>query len=181
MILTLDIGSNTMKIFNVDCDQLKFQFEYNPIETQKLSNAMNKKQDITVDDLRRIALWKLDRVLEVNDETIQNLQTIANSDNIKFNSSFSKETIEMLVNSDGIGFPMASAILKFIRPDIYPIIDVRAYRALYGKKISYSQYTLSKYLDYCEKIYEISKYMNLKINEVDEQLYMFDKTHNGKI
>ena len=76
---------------------------------------------------------------------------------------------------------MASSILKFLRPDIFPIIDVRAYRAIYGKKIYSSQNTIEKYIDYVKKINVISKSLDIDLNEVDEQLYCFDKEHNGKI
>lgn len=96
-------------------------------------------------------------------------------------SELSVVTIEKLIQSDGIGFPMATTILKFIRPDIYPIIDIRAYRALYGKKISYSQYSITKYIDYSKKIYTIAKQLKLPLKNIDEQLYKFDKVKNGKI
>jgi thermostable 8-oxoguanine DNA glycosylase len=142
---------------------------------------MKNKKDITVDDIRRISLWKLDRVLDVSDETISNLKKIAVQNDITIKSNLALITLNMLTNSNGIGFPMASAILKFIRPDIFPIIDVRAYRALYGKKIYSSQYTIEKYIDYVEKIYEISKSLQIELYQIDEQLYCFDKEHNGKI
>lgn len=52
---------------------------------------------------------------------------------------------------------MASTFLKFLRPDVFPIIDVRAYRALFGKKIksSKSSDTYKVYREYVERIYEI--------------------------
>jgi len=110
-----------------------------------------------------------------NPEETEKLQELKIQSNLVF------EALELLTNSNGIGFPMASAILKFIRPDIFPIIDVRAYRTIYGKKIYSTQYTVEKYIEYVKRIYEISKILNIEINEVDEQLYCFDKEHNGKI
>lgn len=75
--------------------------------------------------------------------------------------------------------PLASTILKFLRPDVFPIIDVRAYRALFDKKIY--TYTYDKYIEYCKEIYKIRDIKGIKLSEVDEQLYMFDKDKNGKI
>ncbi len=170
-----------MKTFDLNSDSLNYNFSYNPEETKKLQSIMQNKKDISVEDLRRISLWKLDRVLDVSEETIVNLQKIATDTKLKIQSNLVSETLELLTNSNGIGFPMASAILKFIRPDIFPIIDVRAYRTIYGKKIYSTQYTVEKYLDYVEKIYEISKTLNIEVYKVDEQLYCFDKEHNGKI
>lgn len=170
-----------MKTFNFDQDSLNYDFSYNLDESNFLKKNMKNKKNISIDDIRRISLWKLDRVLDVSEETILNLQKIATEEDINIHSSLVTETITMLTNSNGIGFPMASAILKFLRPDIFPIIDVRAYRAIYGKKIYSSQYTIEKYIDYIHKINEISKSMHINLNEVDEQLYCFDKEHNGKI
>lgn len=170
-----------MKTFDIHNDSLNYHFSYNPDETKFLQTNMKNKKDITVDDIRRISLWKLDRVLDVSDETISNLKKIAVQNDITIKSNLALITLNMLTNSNGIGFPMASAILKFIRPDIFPIIDVRAYRALYGKKIYSSQYTIEKYIDYVEKIYEISKSLQIELYQIDEQLYCFDKEHNGKI
>jgi len=170
-----------MKTFHLDIDSLNYNFSYNTEETKKIQSIMQNKKDISVEDLRRISLWKLDRVLDVSEETITNLQKIATMTELKIESNLVSETLELLTNSNGIGFPMASSILKFIRPDIFPIIDVRAYRTIYGKKISSTQYTVEIYLDYVKKIYEISKRLNMEVYEVDEQLYCFDKEHNGKI
>ena len=170
-----------MKTFDTNKDTLHYDFEYNPVETEFLKTDIRNKKDITIDDIRRISLWKLDRVLDVSEETISNLQKIAVSDKITIESSLVMKTIEMLTKSGGIGFPMASSILKFLRPDIFPIIDVRAYRALYGKKIYSSQYTIEKYIGYVKKINQISKSLDIDLDKVDEQLYCFDKVNNGNI
>ena len=96
-------------------------------------------------------------------------------------SDIAKNILNKLVSSRGIGFPMASAILKFTRPDIFPIIDVRAYRALTGKKIYYSQYTIDLYIKYVEQLKIYANKLNIPLSEMDEQLYEFDKEHNKKI
>jgi hypothetical protein len=61
------------------------------------------------------------------------------------------------------------------------MIDVRAYRALYGKKISSNQYSIELYTSYVKETYKIAKKFNIKLDEIDEQLYKFDKEENGKI
>lgn len=170
-----------MKIFDINSDILDFDFLYNPEETAYLQKHMKNKSDVSIDDIRRMALWKLDRVIDVSDETLENLHQIARDEKISIQSELVIETLKKLTNSNGIGFPMASAILKFLRPDIFPIIDVRAYRAIYGKKIYSSQYSIEKYIDYAMKLYEISEKQKIELKEVDEQLYCYDKKYNGKI
>lgn len=170
-----------MKTFDVDSDVLDYDFLYNPEETAFLQKHMKDKSDLSLDDIRRMALWKLDRVIDVSDETLEHLHKVAKDDSITIQSELVFDTLKRLTNSSGIGFPMASAILKFLRPDIFPIIDVRAYRALYGKKIYSSQYSIEKYIDYVKKLYEISEKLQIELKDVDEQLYCYDKKYNGKI
>jgi hypothetical protein len=76
---------------------------------------------------------------------------------------------------------MASAFLKLIRPTVFPIIDVRAYRALTGKRLRYTQYTTELYLKYVDQISAIAAQRSVPLAIVDEQLYCYDKAKNGKI
>ena len=76
---------------------------------------------------------------------------------------------------------MASAFLKFLRPDVFPIIDVRAYRALTGSVIRYNSYNLDVYLRYAQRLREVARVLGKKLSEIDEQLYCFDRRYNGPI
>ncbi|MFH1591440.1 MAG: hypothetical protein ABIC95_05945 [archaeon] len=76
---------------------------------------------------------------------------------------------------------MASAILKFLRSNIFPIINVKAYKVLFAKKTYMRQYTIAIYMNYADEIYRIRDQTDLSPDKVDEQLYAFDKKHNGKL
>lgn len=167
--------------FNQKIDKLEHKFEYNADETKELNRRLNHNVNFDICDLRRVSLWKLDRVLRVSETMLLKLREIAAKDDLVITDIAAREVIEGLVDSGGIGFPMASSILKFIRPDVFPIIDVRAYRALTGRKIYYKTYTLEKYLDYAQRLRKISETSSLPFCKIDEQLYCFDKSHNSKI
>lgn len=173
------------KIFDSNEDILQYDFNYNKAETENISleftNIRNGKDDITIHNLRRVALWKLDRVMNVPESVFVLLDSLAKSDNIDIQDPKIEMIVTSLLECEWIGFPMASAILKFLRPDIFPIIDVRAYRAIYGKKIYSSQYTFTKYLAYIKKIYEIRDKTGRNLEEIDQQLYEFDKKYNWEI
>jgi hypothetical protein len=136
--------------FNADQDLLDFKFSYNDEETAELHARLNGERvhDITEHDLRRVSLWKSDRVLCVSDETLAKLNELSTVEGLTLTDSRVKDVIDDLVLSQGIGFPMASAILKFIKPTLFPIIDVRAYRALTGVQPSYATYSYEKYMRY---------------------------------
>lgn len=160
---------------------LNFEFSYNDDETTFLHHLLNGSENITENELRRVALWKLNRVLSVSEETLEKLNKLSKERDVTLRDPCVKEVIESLVNSQGIGFPMASAILKFVNPTIFPIIDVRAYRSLKGKKLLSASYTYEVYLEYAERLHELSKELGRPLKEIDEQLYCFDKEFNGKI
>lgn len=169
------------KKYHPEQDALDFTFSFNDKETAELHAILNGSTSITEDDLRRVSLWKSGRVLSVSKKTLEKLNELSAKNDVKLNDEVVKEVIENLVTSQGIGFPMASAILKFINPTIFPIIDVRAYRALTGQKPYSATYSYEKYINYAERVSKISKELNRPLSEIDEQLYCYDQKHNGKI
>lgn len=162
-------------------DDLSFTFSYNDKETTELHAKLNGCTSISESDLQRVSLWKSDRALSVSEETLVKLNELSANKNISLKDPLVKEVIEKLVLSQGIGFPMASAILKFINPEVFPIIDVRAYRALTGKKPYYATYSYEKYIEYAEQLTKIAIALKRPLREIDEQLYCFDQKNNGKI
>jgi hypothetical protein len=170
--------------FDITKDKLDYDFDYNTNETNNLKNLFSEIRDnktLSINDLRRVSLWKIDRVLEISDDLIEKLNALAKNKSANIFDDSTKGIIVDLTNSNGIGFPMASAILKFLRPDIFPIIDIRAYRAIFDKKLYSSQYSIDVYYNYIKEVYLIRDKLKLPLDKIDEQLYEFDKKHNGKI
>ncbi len=166
-------------------DVLDFEIDYNNAETAAIHAIANQNAQVEINLLRRMSLWKLDRILDVPSETIRRLQVIATDPHLHTGAAEVRELIEELVECAGVGVPMASTILKFLRPDIFPIIDVRAYRALYGKKLHWRQGAVERnidlYLAYALDVRRISKATGRPLRDIDEQLYCFDLKHNGRI
>ena len=166
-------------IYNEDTHKLDYKFDYHIQEKQDIRNLMKEKEEIDIDDIRRIALWKYNRIINIDEKLLMDMSKLMNKKELVIDSKEVQEIIERLIECTGVGMPLASAVLKFIRPDVFPIIDVRAYRALFGKKIY--KYTYTVYLQYCKRVYEIQNNLGIPLDEIDEQLYEFDKYHNGTI
>lgn len=164
--------------YNCEEHSLAYKFEYNLTEKEDILENLNRN-NLSIDDIRKIALWKYNRVINIEDEILEKLSKILNDKNLSIENEDVREIVEDIIQCKGVGMPLASTILKFLRPDIFPIIDVRAYRALFDKKIY--TYTYDKYIEYCKEIYKIRDIKGMKLSEVDEQLYMFDKENNGEI
>jgi len=167
--------------YDLSAGPLNFKFEYNPEETAALHKKLNGASAITADDLRQVSLWKSDRTLNVSDQTLEKLAELSVKMHVTIDDPIVKEVLEMLVDSQGIGLPMASSILKFINPKVFPIIDVRAYRALTGTKAHQRTYTIDNYIAYTKQLTAIAAKWNRPLRDIDEQLYCFDKKHNKKI
>ncbi len=174
-------NSNRYKTYSIETDSLAYTFDYNRIETQRIRERLEHNDKVSVEDLRRVALWKIGRVLDIDDETLQSLRDLVADQDLQLDSPSVLETITNLLTCRGVGMPMASSFLKFLRPDIFPIMDVRAYRALTGKKLYSYQYSIELYINYSGKLHDIAKELDMKLSDVDEQLYLFDKEFNGKI
>jgi hypothetical protein len=175
---------NNLRVFNIEDDKLEYNFQYKKEEKSNINEMLNNNSNLNMDHIRRVALWKLNRVINIPDEILKELSKIAIDKDLKPRDKKSIDVIKELVKCEGIGFPMASTILKFIRPDIYPIIDIRAYRVLFcrsSEKPTRIIYTLELYLNYIDKITEISIKQGIAFNAVDEQLYCFDKELNKNI
>ncbi|MCG7983363.1 MAG: hypothetical protein JAY90_11525 [Candidatus Thiodiazotropha lotti] len=169
------------RAFDADADKLNFEFDYNLAETEALGDLLNHNPNPTLDDLRRVALWKIDRILDIPEGTIRNLSKLVQTNPLSHRSQESRDILQELTDCPGVWYPMASAILKFLRPDIFPIIDVRAYRALKGKRLYPRSYSVDLYLDYVDELKDIASKTNIPFHEVDQQLYCFDREFNQAI
>lgn len=85
------------------------------------------------------------------------------SDTTIENYKESEKVLRDLISINGIGLPMASTILRFRNPDVFPIIDKRAYRVLMDKE-RLSIYTSTNidrqveiYFEYIERVHKFSK------------------------
>ncbi|MBQ8739061.1 MAG: hypothetical protein IJZ04_09480 [Clostridia bacterium] len=79
---------------------------------------------------------------------------------------------------------MASTILKMFYPNVFPIIDQRAYRELYGKDLPQltgkksTEYWQEEYVGYvkdCHKYYLDNCSNQIPFSALDKVLYQIDK------
>ena len=132
------------KIKTIDDDDVKEKLNY-----EKLKNKYKYQEELTpkLDELEadfnqeiinEIALWKVNRYVLMQEDTLELLNKIKKSDD-KLNEDLTKQILERLLekHQKGIQLAMASTILRFKNPSIYQIIDQRVYRFIYGKPLKY--------------------------------------------
>ena len=129
-----------------------------------------------------IALWKTNRIIEFDKDEIDDIQE--GLDKLKELESYndeSKELLLKLLGNKGIRLPMASTIMHFYNPGVFPIFDRRAYRAvniICGPIENEEKLDLSK-ID--KKVEEYEKPETIKGNAEDRANAYFEYIEKCKI
>lgn len=84
---------------------------------------------------------------------------------------------------------MASTILRFRNPNVYQIIDQRAFRFVYGREIDLSNSdsqeskngAIKVYITYLKDLREISNTTGWEFSQLDRILYIKDKQLNPNL
>lgn len=161
-------------------------YNYQPLLTSKLDEANTKT--FTQELINEIVLWKVNRYAHISAETFELLNSnILQKDHL--DSEFTRRVLKSLLQTPGVRLPMASTILRFRNPNVYQIIDQRAYRILYGMELKQTDPRNDKvieqqivlYLNYLEKLRITSQEHNWPFTEMDRILYMLDLKYNKNI
>jgi hypothetical protein len=153
---------------------------------KELTNELDHIEDINFDEMMifRIILWKISRYPDVKKFPFSELNQLANIEAENFKAC--EAVLRKMLEVGGIGLPMASTILRFRNPEVFPIIDRRAYRVVLEDKLKIYKSTkidkqIETYFGYIERCREISNKCNIPFNQIDRVLYLFDKEENKGI
>lgn len=155
-------------------------FTYLPAVTSMLDTLQH--HDLTMENIYQISLWKVDRYPQLDYLTLDALNSVKDDTNLDVAKT--RDILEKLLNTQGVGLPMASAYLRFINPQVYQIIDHRAYRAAFDYKEPLHANDSVKnlcdtYIKYLEKLQGIADngYHGIFVDfeDLDRFLYDVDK------
>lgn len=162
-------------------------FDYQKELTEKLDKTKTKfNQDL----LNEIVLWKVNRYAKFNSTLINEINTISSWKVL--NEEKTHEILTSLLKTKGVQLAMASTILRFRNPNVFQIIDQRAYRVIEGGPLKLSQInetsrdtTIKKqieiYIDYLKKIKKACKKLDIDFYDADRVLYIIDKNINKSV
>lgn len=164
------------------------KFNYYPLVTDELDKLNTKGRNLTIEDLHQITLWKVNRFpfSDMNEPT-EILKELNSLKGKEFNKEETCKVLEILLGKSGVGLPMASTYLRFINPDVYQIIDRRAYRAAfdYKKKYPYAERKVEElieiYHQYLERLRDIAKngYHGYRVAFRDLDRFLYDVDSNS--
>jgi len=162
-------------------------FDYQKELTKKLDKT---KSQFNQELLNEIVLWKVNRYALFNSTLINEINTISSWKVL--NEEKTHEILTSLLKTKGVQLAMASTILRFRNPNIFQIIDQRAYRVIEGGPLKLSQInetsrdkTIDKqieiYLDYLVNIKKACKKLDIDFDDADRVLYIIDKNINKSV
>lgn len=155
----------------------------------RISKADKTNYQENADIINSIVLWKMNRRPQVSEtliEAIYMLKAIKTPIEAVASELTAKVVTELLC-SKGMRLPMASTVLHFYYPDIYPIIDQRAYRELYGeeypKNTSKVETLVALYVKYIGDCYQYQQKncSEIPFAKIDKVLYQLDKEKGFKV
>ncbi len=163
-------------------EEYELLYNYQP----ELTSYLNELDtDFDQDMINQIVLWKINRYAKIDNSTLQLINKIKKTDRV-LNIELTGEILLKLLCKEqkGIRLPLASTILRFRNRHIYPIIDQRAYRFVYGKELKYSLTDLNKqimiYLDYISDVKKICEELGIEFYHADSFLYTMDRNYNSE-
>ena len=162
-------------------------FDYQKELTVKLDKT---KSQFNQELINEIVLWKVNRYSLFNSILINEINTISSWKVL--NKEKTREILTSLLKTKGVQLAMASTILRFRNPNVFQIIDQRAYRVIKGDPLKLSQIkdtsretTINKqidiYLEYLEAIREKCKKLDVDFYDADRVLYILDKNINKSV
>jgi thermostable 8-oxoguanine DNA glycosylase len=98
---------------------------------------------------------------------------------LAFQTSDDRLRLHTLTALDGVGVPVASAILHFAFPHRYAILDVRVLRTLTSAGLwlrdEAHSFTLAGWLEYIQLMRRLAKKLAVDLRDLDKALWRFDK------
>lgn len=166
----------------------RFKYEDESDIKQRIISTTNTNYRENRDIINEIILWKMNRMPHFEDELIDMIYSLGDIDTPEnaVKSEKTKQVLKKLLQTKGMKLPMASTVLHFYFPHVYPIIDQRAYRELYAKE--YPQYIkqdvmIDMYMKYIEDTWKYQRDIcpEIPYEKIDKILYQLDKEKGNKV
>lgn len=166
----------------------RFKYEDESDIKERIASTTNTNYRENRDIINAIILWKMNRMPHFDDELIDIIYSLDDIDTPEraVKSAKVKKVLRKLLQTKGMKLPMASTVLHFYFPHVYPIIDQRAYRELYANE--YPQYVkldvmVDMYMKYIEDTWKYQKENcpEIPYEKIDKILYQIDKEKGNKV
>lgn len=154
----------------------RYSYSRGEEEVTELGVKARKQGHLTKDELLQFFDWKTggrgrSRCEKNSDSYVEELTGIS------FTTKEDRLRIEVLTLLNGVQWPVASAIMHFVFPENYPILDFRALWSLGVEKPPVYNYPFWKeYTDTCRAL---AKASNVDLRTLDRALWQYSKENQS--
>lgn len=153
---------------------------YNKGDEEELRKIFQENNIVIKNDLVRIIKWKFQggllgrqkrilKLLEDNEELF--IEEVSKS---AFKSKDDEVRLKLLSSIKGIGNALSSVILTFYDPQIYGVLDIHAWRGLFGKEPKDIFSNSKQAIKFFNKLREISSETGLSCREIEKAIFKKD-------
>ncbi len=175
--------NESIRAFNKSIDLISVSNRY--VYQSKLTPVLDGiSENFDQHAINQIVLWKVDRYFEVNERVLSMLNNCISLRNGEHRTV--EQLLYKMLEIQGVDISMASTMLRFRNPEVFQIIDRRAFRVVYGKplKLYFKSPTAKKiniYFEYLDRLNEIAVENQIDFKILDRALYQLDIEINSNI
>lgn len=153
---------------------------YNTEDEGQLRNKFSHNGFMAKEDLVRIVKWKFQGRLKGRQKRIlYRLETVHESfvtdvSRLAFKRKDDKERVKLLCCIDGVGLAVCSVILSFYDPQNYGVLDIHAWRGLFGKEPKDLFSNIQRFIDFLEELRRIASETDLSCREIEKAIFKKD-------
>lgn len=153
---------------------------YNKGDEEELRKKFQKNNFITKQNLTKIIKWKFQGRLTGRQKRILNLLNdveesfIEETSKSAFKSKNDEIRLKLFSSIKGVGNALSSVILTFYDPQIYGVLDIHAWRGLFGKEPNDVFSNPHQAIRFFKKLREISSETGLSCRDIEKAIFKKD-------
>ena len=153
--------------------------EYHPVEQSLKTWLAEQRGQKFLDKGRflKLAAWKSPRAKRHHERNDSDF--VREVTELAFQQDDERLSLHILMALDGVGMPVASALLHFAFPDRYPILDFHVVQALtevgLWQRAKAPDFTLAEWLKFTQLMRERAGRLGVPMRDLDKALWAFDK------
>jgi len=152
------------------------RYEYHGDAAAKAAGARAaSKGHYSRDDFLTVVRWKSARALPRAERNAA--LDVEQATRAGFDATDDVTRVAQLIRLDGVGLPVASALLHFAFPETYPILDFRALHTL-GDTKRRTQYSPAFWAEYVQRCRTLAEQAGVSIRDLDKALWQ-DSRESG--
>lgn len=153
---------------------------YSKGEEDYLRSKFRKNKFITKVDLIRIVKWKFQGRLLGRQKRILKLlgkvndKFIREASKLSFRTPYDELRLRLFSSISGVGYALGSVILTFYDLQNYGVLDIHAWRGIFGKEPNDLFTNIQRPLQFLNKLREISSKTELSCRDIEKAFFKRD-------